>query len=77
MYSPNSFTVTFNDEKCTFIRPKAIFATHKDATVNCLNVSPNGEEVLSGDSMGRLYLRFKKTDPVPLEGPSTGFDIED
>jgi hypothetical protein len=75
--SSNSFSVTFNNETCRFVRPKAILCTHKDVSVNCLHVSPNGEEILSGDSTGKLFLRFKSTEPVPLEGPHSGFDIED
>ena len=75
--SSNSFNVSFNGESCTFIRPKATFDTHKDVAVNCLFASQNGEEILSGDSTGKLFLRFKNTEPVPLEGPSDGFDIED
>jgi WD40 repeat protein len=75
--SSKSFTVSFNDANCTFVQPNATFDTHKGVAVNCMCVSPNGEEILSGDSAGKLYLRYKDTEPVPLEGPSAGIDIED
>lgn len=74
---PKTFTIDSKEGRCTFIEPSMKITSHKDSCVNCIDVTPDGDEVLSGDCFGKLYLNYKKTDPVPMEGPREGFDIED
>ncbi|EAY11522.1 hypothetical protein TVAG_005970 [Trichomonas vaginalis G3] len=73
----NQFTISTPQGRCTFIAPSKKFQTHKDSSVNCLSVTADGDEVLSGDCFGKLYLKYRDTEPVPMEGPTSGFDVED
>ena len=73
----NSFTINSKEGICTFIPPFRTIKTHQGRGVNCLFVTPNGEEILSGDSTGKLFNQYRDTEPVPMEGPMEGFDIED
>jgi len=62
---------------CSFIGPKQVLGIHEGSSVNCVAVSPDGREVLSGDSEGRLFLTHVGTEPVPMPGPTPGFGVED
>ena len=71
-----SFTFACSKGQCSFYAPKKVLKIHSGDSVNCVDVSPDGHEILSGDSKGRLFLTYVGTDPVPLLGPSDGFDVE-
>lgn len=73
----NSFTISTKEGQCSFITPKNILQIHKGNSINCVDVSENGTEILSGDCTGRLFLTYVGTEPVPLSGPSEDFDVED
>jgi WD40 repeat protein len=74
-----SFAVTVPSiGTCAFLAAKQYLQHHgKSVSVNCLSATPDGSEVLSGDSSGRVFLTFLGTNPVPLLGPTPGLDIED
>lgn len=72
-----SFTISTKEGQCSFIAPKKIIQIHKGNSINCVDISPNGNEILSGDSKGKLFLTYIGTEPVPLEGPTEDFDVED
>ncbi|OHT15221.1 hypothetical protein TRFO_42635 [Tritrichomonas foetus] len=72
-----SFSITTQDgQSCAFIAPKRSLKIHNGDSVNCVDVSKDGKEILSGDSKGRLFLTYIGTDPVPLPGPTADFDLE-
>lgn len=73
----NSFSIIAKEGQCSFFLPKQILQIHKKNSINCVDVSENGEEILSGDCTGRLFLTYIGTEPVPLPGPTEDFDIED
>lgn len=73
----NSFTITTKEGQCSFIAPKNILQIHKGNSINCVDVSSDGTEVLSGDCNGHLFLTYIGTEPVPLTGPTEDFDVED
>ena len=73
-----SFRATFPGHgPCTFIAPKSTLEIHSGAAVNCIDVTQDGTEVLSGDASGRLRLTHLGTEPVPLPGPTPDFGVED
>lgn len=72
-----SFSIQTKGGSCAFISPKRKYDIHNGKSINCIDVTPNGQEILSGDSMGKLYLTYQQTEPVPLLGPTPDFDIED
>ena len=72
-----SFTITAPEGQCSFIAPKKILKIHNNESINCVDISPATNEILSGDRKGHLYLTFLGTEPVPIIGPSEDFDVED
>ncbi|KAH0794759.1 Proteasomal ATPase-associated factor 1 [Histomonas meleagridis] len=75
-FQNHSFSITAPEGQCTFLAPKRSLDIHKGQSINCIALSPDRMEVLSGDSSGHLYLTHLGTEPVPLPGPTPGFDIE-
>lgn len=73
-----SFTMTVPEVgTCSFIAPNKVLDIHKGKPINCVDMSPDGKEILTGDSDGKLFLTHVGTDPVPLPGPTEGFGVED
>jgi WD40 repeat protein len=73
-----SFRISLPDgESCTFLGPKRNLDIHNGVSIGCVDVTPDGSEVLSGDSQGHLFLTHLGTEPIPFTEPSRGFDIED
>lgn len=73
-----SFTMTVPEiGTCSFIAPKNSLDIHSEKAINCVDVSPDGKEILTGDADGKLFLTHIGTDPVPLPGPTENFGVED
>lgn len=72
-----SFSATYEDKTCFFTDHSSIKKAHGKCGVNCVDITENGEEIISGAKDGTFFLTYKDTDPVPFEGPSKGFDVCD
>jgi WD40 repeat protein len=73
-----SFRLILSDQPpCCFFAPKSSLDIHHGSSINCIDITPDGLEILTGDCYGRLFLTHLGTEPVPLPGPSEGFEIED
>lgn len=77
VHQRRSFTITSREGTCTFLAPTRTLDIHSGESINCVAVSADGAEVMSGDRAGRLLLTHIGTDPIPLPGPTPDFDVED
>ena len=75
-YQNRSFSTTTKEGTCTFLSPKRTLDIHKGESINCVAISGDKKEVLSGDRSGHLLLTHLGTEPIPLPGPTVDFDIE-
>ena len=73
-----SFRATFpNGDACSFVAPRSTLDIHNGRAVNCVDMTPDGTEILTGDCDGSLFLTHIGTEPVPLPGPTADFGVED
>jgi len=75
--SQTAFSIQYGTSRCRFICPSRNLDIHGGESVNCIAVSEDGDEILSGDSSGKVFLSHKSDEPIPLFGHCPGLDVED